>query len=47
MGFTAETAESYAGMTALTVDGDLELPESPKRAATTLQAHIGALVRGA
>ena len=46
MGFTAETAASYAGMTALTVDGDLELPESPTRGATTL-AYIDALVRGA
>jgi hypothetical protein len=34
-------------MTAVTVDGDLELPESPTRGATTLQAYIDTLVRGA
>ena len=45
MGFSAEAAASYAGMTAVTVDGDLELPESPTRGATTLTAYIDALVK--
>jgi uncharacterized protein YbjT (DUF2867 family) len=45
MGVSAEAAESYAGMTAVTVDGDLALPESPTRGATTLPAYIDALVK--
>ncbi len=45
MGFSAEAAASYAGMTAVTVEGDLELPESPTRGATTLTAYIDALVK--
>jgi hypothetical protein len=32
-------------MTAVTVDGDLELPESPTRGVTTLSAYIDALVK--
>jgi uncharacterized protein YbjT (DUF2867 family) len=43
-GPSAEAAESYAGMTTVTVDGDLELLESPTRGATTLRAYLDALV---
>ena len=32
-------------MTAVTVDGDHALPESPTRGATTLAAYIDALVK--
>ncbi len=45
MGFFAEAAESYAGMTALVTGDEIELPQSPTRGSTTLQAYIAALVR--
>ena len=47
MGFSAEAAESYAGMTALATSDEIELPESPTRGSTTLQDYIAALVRSA
>jgi uncharacterized protein YbjT (DUF2867 family) len=45
LGFSAEAAESYAGMTALASSDEIELPESPTRGSTTLQDYVGALVR--
>jgi len=47
MGFSAEAAESYAGMTALASSDQIELPESPTRGSTTLQDYVEALVTNA
>ena len=45
LGFSEAAAASYARMTAITVDGDYELPDSPERGDTTLEAYIAGLVR--
>jgi hypothetical protein len=45
MGFSAEAAESYAGMVALATSNEIELPESPTRGRTTLQDYVETLVR--
>ena len=47
MGFSPEAAESYAGMTALATNGEIELPDAPTRGSTTLQDYVEALVRNA
>ncbi len=46
LGFSRPAAESYADMTAQTVDS-LQLAEHPQRGATTLREHIDALVAAA
>ena len=43
-GFSPEAARSYAGMTGLSVDGKVELPASPTRGRTTLDAYIRGVV---
>ena len=45
-GFSTPAAESYAQMTAITLD-DLYLPEHPLRGETTLRQYVGDLVRNA
>jgi uncharacterized protein YbjT (DUF2867 family) len=45
MGFSAEAAESYAGMTALATGDTIALPASPTRGFTSLQDYVEALVR--
>lgn len=45
-GSPPEAAESYAGLTAVVVDGDIERPEWPTRGTTTLQEYVEALVTG-
>jgi uncharacterized protein YbjT (DUF2867 family) len=45
MGFSAAAAASYAGMTSRTVQR-LELPESPRRGATSLQQYVSELLNG-
>ena len=47
MGFSPEAAESYAGMTALATNGEIELPDAPTRGSTTLQDYVEAMVRNA
>jgi uncharacterized protein YbjT (DUF2867 family) len=47
MGFSEAAAESYARMTALTADGDFELPASTEHGKVTLQAYVDALVKRA
>lgn len=44
VGFSEPSAESMAGMTAITLDGKPEAPSSPLRGATTLQQYIEDLV---
>ncbi|MBX7482005.1 NmrA family NAD(P)-binding protein [Qipengyuania sp. 6D47A] len=44
LGFSEEAAHSYARMTAITADGDYEMPNEPVRGSTTLQDYIDALV---
>ena len=44
LGFSAESARSYARMTATIVDGDYDLPAHPTRGDTTLEAHIQGVV---
>jgi uncharacterized protein YbjT (DUF2867 family) len=46
LGFSPAAADSYARMTALTVDGPMR-PEAPERGPTTLTEHISGLVRRA
>jgi uncharacterized protein YbjT (DUF2867 family) len=46
MGFSDAAAESYAGMTAASVDSDFEVPEEPLRGTTTLETYIRDLVSG-
>ena len=43
-GFSPEAARSYAGMTAISVDGGFELPTSPTRGTTMLAAYVRNLV---
>ena len=43
-GFSEAAARSYAGMTAITVDGALDLPEDPERGAVTIDQHVRSLV---
>lgn len=45
LGFSPSAARSYAGMTALSVDGDVEMPERPERGSVTLEAYVASLVR--
>ncbi len=45
MGFSPKGAESMAAMTDVTLKKDYELPDSPVRGHTTLQAYINQLVR--
>lgn len=44
-GFSVKGAESMAAMTEITLKQDYELPDSPLRGRTTLQAYINQLVR--
>ena len=46
MGFSDAAAESYAGMTAASVDSNFEVPEEPLRGTTTLETYIRELVSG-
>jgi uncharacterized protein YbjT (DUF2867 family) len=46
MGFSDAAAESYAGMTAASVDGNFDTPEEPLRGSTTLETYIRDLVAG-
>jgi uncharacterized protein YbjT (DUF2867 family) len=46
MGFSDAAAESYAGMTAASVDSNFEVPEEPLRGTTTLETYIRDLVSG-
>lgn len=43
IGFSETAAQSYAGMTRVTVEG-ASMPQSPERGSTTLQDYINALV---
>jgi uncharacterized protein YbjT (DUF2867 family) len=43
-GFSAVAADCYARMTAIVVDGDYDVPASPRRGSTTLQQYISRLV---
>ena len=45
MGFSTKGAESMAAMTEVTLKKDYELPDSPVRGHTTLQAYVNQLVR--
>jgi uncharacterized protein YbjT (DUF2867 family) len=40
MGFSDAAAESYAGMTAASVDSNFDVPEEPLRGTTTLETYI-------
>jgi uncharacterized protein YbjT (DUF2867 family) len=46
MGFSDPAAESYAGMTAASVDSGFEVPDEPLRGTTTLETYIRDLVSG-
>lgn len=43
LGFSDEAAKSYAGMTALSVDGGFDTPDAPIRGSVTLQNHVADL----
>ena len=43
-GFSEPAAQSYARMTAVSVDGNLDIPDDPVRGSMTLTAYINALV---
>jgi uncharacterized protein YbjT (DUF2867 family) len=45
-GFSDAAADSYARMTAASIDGGFDLPENAERGAITLRAYIQALVDG-
>lgn len=47
LGFSEAAADSYARMTAVSIDGDFERPESSERGVVTLQNYIDELVRRA
>ncbi|MCR0985856.1 NmrA family NAD(P)-binding protein [Roseomonas populi] len=44
LGFSAAAARSYAGMTAVSVDGACDLPDDPERGAMTLAVYVEGLV---
>jgi uncharacterized protein YbjT (DUF2867 family) len=44
LGFSKAAAESYARMTAVSVDSGFDMPDDPWRGATTLEAYIRDLV---
>lgn len=44
MGLSRAAAQSYARMTAFTIDEQYSLPEEPARGATTLEQYVAALV---
>jgi uncharacterized protein YbjT (DUF2867 family) len=44
-GFSAEGAESMAAMTTITLEQKYELPDSPLRGSTTIQAYVSMLVK--
>lgn len=44
LGFSAQAAQSYTTMTAVTLDQGAEKPTDPERGATTLEAYISDLV---
>lgn len=46
MGFSPAAAASMAAMTAIVVEGRIELPAEPERGSTTLQEYIHRLVKG-
>lgn len=46
IGFSPAAARAYARMTAATIEGVGDWPQAPVRGATTLEAHIAALVAG-
>jgi hypothetical protein len=45
MGFSKPAAQSYARMTAASVDGGFEMPDEPVRGSVSLKDYIGALVQ--
>jgi uncharacterized protein YbjT (DUF2867 family) len=45
LGFSEKAADSYAGMTAMTLDRRHPLPDAPVRGSTSLQSYVDALVR--
>jgi len=46
-GFSEAAAHSYARMTAVSVDGDYDMPDAPICGSITLESYIGALVQKA
>jgi uncharacterized protein YbjT (DUF2867 family) len=46
LGFSEPAAKSYARMTAISVDGNFEMPDDPTRGSITLQAYIAKLCAG-
>lgn len=46
LGFSNAAAQSYARMTAVTLDEDYQLPDMPVRGEITLQEYVAGLVRG-
>lgn len=44
LGFSEAAADSYARMTAASVDGGFDLPEEPLKGGTALEEYIGSLV---
>jgi uncharacterized protein YbjT (DUF2867 family) len=44
LGFSEAAARSYTRMTAITVDGDYDMPDNPIRGSTTLQDYVDSLV---
>lgn len=44
LGFSEAAARSYTRMTAISVDGDFDMPENPVRGSVTLQAYVDGIV---
>lgn len=44
LGFSGAASRSYSRMTAITVDGDYDMPDTPIRGSTTLQEYVGSRV---
>lgn len=47
LGFSEPAAHSYARMTAVSVDGDYDMPDAPIRGCVKLESHIEHLVKTA
>jgi uncharacterized protein YbjT (DUF2867 family) len=47
LGFSDTAAASYAPMTAVSVDGDFDAPDTPVRGSVSLERHIEKLVKTA
>jgi uncharacterized protein YbjT (DUF2867 family) len=46
LGFSEAAARSYTRMTAISVDGDFDMPKDPVRGSVTFQAYVDALIGG-